>query len=50
MTTGIKKKLISAFVAAGVTASSAFVAYDLTLPSEGLKQSAYLDPVVLEIR
>lgn len=47
MTTGIKKKLISAFVAAGVTASSAFVAYDLTLPSEGLKQSVYLDPVAL---
>lgn len=47
MTTGIKKKLISAFVAAGVTASSAFVAYDLTLPSEGLKQSVYLDPVTL---
>lgn len=43
----IRRKLISAFLAAGVTASSAFVAYDLTLPSEGLQQKVYLDPVGL---
>lgn len=43
----IRKQLIAAFLAAGVTASSAFVAYDLTLPSEGLVQPVYLDPVGL---
>ena len=47
MSNAIRKKLIAAFVAAGVTASSAFVAYDLTLPSESLQQRVYLDPVGL---
>ena len=32
----IKSKLIAAFIAAGLSAPAAFVAYDLTLPSEGL--------------
>ena len=43
----IKKKLITAFLAAGLTSTSAFVAYDLTLPAEGLEQRVYLDPVGL---
>lgn len=43
----LKQKLIAAFLAAGVSASAAFVAYDLTLPSEGLEQTVYKDPVGL---
>lgn len=42
-----RKQLISAFAAAGISASAAFVAYDLTLPSEGLEQKVYTDPVGL---
>ena len=45
--TSLKQKLIASFVAAGLSSSAAFVAYDLTLPSEGLVQSVYLDPVGL---
>ena len=41
----IRKKLIASFIAAGISASGAFVAYDLTLPSEGLEQKVYIDPV-----
>jgi len=43
----IKKKLIAAFFATGLTSTSAFLAYDLTLPAEGLEQRVYLDPVGL---
>lgn len=43
----LKKKLIVAFLASGISASAAFVAYYLTLPSEGLEQKVYLDPVGL---
>lgn len=41
----IRKKLIAAFLASGISGSAAFVAYDLTLPSEGLVLSPYSDPV-----
>mgnify|MGYP001773677413 CR=1 FL=1 len=41
----IKSKLIAAFIAAGLSAPAAFVAYDLTLPSEGLVLHPYSDPV-----
>lgn len=44
---GLKQKLITAFLAVGLSSSAAFVAYDLTLPSESLSQSVYLDPVGL---
>lgn len=43
----IRGKLIAAFIAAGITAASSFVAYDLTLPSEGFKNKVYSDPVGL---
>jgi lysozyme len=43
----IKQKLIAAFIALGLSAPAAFVAYDLTYPSEGLVQHVYLDPVSL---
>jgi lysozyme len=43
----LKQKLIVAFIAAGLSSSAAFVAYDLTLPSEGFHQEVYLDPVNL---
>ena len=46
-TDNLKKKLIVAFLAAGLSSSAAFVAYDLTLPSEGFHQEVYLDPVNL---
>ena len=39
----LRSKLIAAFVAAGLSAPSAFVAYDITLPSEGFHQEVYLD-------
>ena len=41
----IRTKLIAAFVAAGLSAPSAFVAYDLTYPSESLSKTVYLDPI-----
>lgn len=44
----IKSKLIAAFILAGLSAPSAFVAYDLTLPSEGYEPLPYLDPVNLK--
>jgi lysozyme len=44
----IRTKLIAAFIAAGLSAPAAFVAYDLTLPSEGLVLSPYMDPVGLK--
>lgn len=43
----LKQKLIASFFALGLSAPAAFVAYDLTLPSEGLEQQVYIDPVGL---
>jgi lysozyme len=43
----LKQKLIVSFITAGLSAPAAFVAYDLTLPSEGLVYSPYPDPVGL---
>lgn len=43
----LKGKLIAAFLAVGLSSSAAFVAYDLTLPSEGFHQEVYIDPVGL---
>ena len=43
----IRQKLITSFLAAGISVSGAFVAYDLTLTSEGLEQQVYSDPVGL---
>lgn len=43
----LRTKLISAFIAVGLSAPAAFVAWDLTLPSESLSQPVYLDPVGL---
>lgn len=45
--TTIRQKLIASFIALGLSAPAAFVAYDLTLPSEGLEQKVYIDPVGL---
>lgn len=39
----LKHKLIAAFIAAGLSAPAAFVAYDLTLPSEGYVPFSYSD-------
>ena len=44
----IKTKLIAAFIAAGLGAPAAFVAYDLTLPAEGLVLQPYSDPIGLK--
>lgn len=44
----LKTKLIAAFVAAGLSAPAAFVAYDLTLPAEGYEPIPYIDPVGLK--
>lgn len=44
----LKQKLIAAFIAAGLSAPAAFVAYDLTLPSEGYEPIPYIDPVGLK--
>lgn len=43
----IKQKLIAAFIAAGLTSPAAFVADDVTLPSEALVTTPYTDPVGL---
>ena len=43
----IKTKLIAAFIAAGLSSSAAFVAYEHSLPAEGFHQQVYLDPVNL---
>lgn len=48
MNAALRKKLIVAFVAAGLSAPAAYVGYDLTLPSEGLVLSPYSDPVGLK--
>lgn len=44
----LKQKLIAAFLAVGLSSSAAFVAYDLTLPSEGYVPVPYPDPVGLK--
>lgn len=41
----LKQKLIVAFIAAGLSSSAAFFVYDVTVPSEGVHTSVYLDPV-----
>lgn len=38
----LKQKLIASFIALGLSAPAAFVAYDLTLPSEGFEQRVYI--------
>jgi lysozyme len=43
-----RSKLIAAFIAAGLSAPAAFVAYDLTLPAEGLVLQPYSDPIGLK--
>ena len=43
----VRQKLLASFLAAGISVSGAFVAYDLTLPSEGFEQRVYVDPVGL---
>ena len=48
MSNNIRKKLIIAFITAGLSAPAAYVGYDLTLPSEGLVLSPYSDPVGLK--
>lgn len=48
MSNKLRKNLIVAFVAAGLSAPAAYVGYDLTLPSEGLVLSPYSDPVGLK--
>lgn len=44
----VKQRLLVAFIAAGLSAPAAFVAYDLTLPSEGLVLQPYSDPIGLK--
>lgn len=43
----IKQKLIASFIALGLSAPAAFFVYDVTIPSEGVYTSVYLDPVQL---
>ena len=43
----IKQKLIASFIALGLSAPAAFVAYDLTMPAEGLHTTVYADPIGL---
>ena len=43
----LKQKLIAAFIAAGLSSPAAFFVYDVTVPSEGVHTSVYLDPVGL---
>lgn len=43
----VKAKLIKSFAAAGISASAAFFALNITTPSEGLSEKVYLDPVSL---
>ena len=44
----IKARIFAALIAAGVAAPSAYVAVDLTVPSEGFMTSLHLDPVGLQ--
>lgn len=44
----IKQKIIAAFFAAGLSMSSAYVAVNLTVPSEGVSLDTYFDPVGIQ--
>lgn len=44
MNASVRKKLITTFIAMGISAPSAYFAYDVTLPSEGLILSPYVAP------
>ena len=48
MSSSLRKKVISAFLAVGLSSTAAFVGYDLTVPSEGLVLTPYSDPVGLK--
>ena len=43
----LKQKLIASFLALGLSAPAAFVAYEHTLPAEGFSQTVYADPIGL---
>ena len=44
----LKQKIIAAFFAAGLSMSSAYVAVNLTVPSEGVSLDTYFDPVGIQ--
>lgn len=44
----LKQKIIAAFFAAGLSMSGAYVAVNLTVPSEGVSLETYLDPVGIQ--
>lgn len=44
----IKQKIIAALFAAGLSMSSAYVAVNLTVPSEGISLETYFDPVGIQ--
>lgn len=44
----IKQKIIAAFFAAGLSMSSAYVAVNLTVPSEGVSLETYFDPIGIQ--
>lgn len=44
----LQKKIVTSLITAGVSLPAAFVAYNLTVPSEGFKTNVYLDPVGLK--
>lgn len=48
ITDSLKKKIFVALLAAGVSAPSAYIAVDHTVPSEGFYTSVYVDPVGLK--
>lgn len=45
ITPALRSKIFTALIAAGVAAPSAYVAVDLTVPSEGVMTNLHLDPV-----
>lgn len=44
----LKQKIIAAFFAAGLSMSGAYVAVNLTVPSEGVSLETYFDPVGIQ--
>lgn len=48
ITNGLKAKIFAALLAAGVAGPSAFIAANLTVPSEGVLTHTHLDPVGLK--
>lgn len=48
ITNSLKKRIFAALLAAGVSAPSAYIAVDHTVPSEGFYTSVYVDPVGLK--